>query len=296
LHRFDILVANDLDTLLPNFIVSKLRSGQLVFDSHEYFTGVPELEKRPFVKWIWKSTEKAILPRLENIMTVSQSIAEQYHLEYGIAPVVVRNCSLRSTGIEPYTREKLGIDPGHLLLILQGTGINPERGAEELIDSMLLYDKVSLIIVGSGDILTALNDRVIRTGLTGRVNFYPKVSWRELMRFTKTADAGVSLDKSTSMNQRFSLPNKLFDFISAGIPVIAGDLPEVTKLITDYSCGIIIPEITPFEISQAVRCLNENPDLLRILKKNARETSEVVNWESESRVVKDFYQKLIIAK
>jgi glycosyltransferase involved in cell wall biosynthesis len=295
-HRSDILVANDLDTLLPNFIVSRLRKIPLVFDSHEYFTGVPELGQRPFVKWIWKSIEKSILPRLDNVMTVSQSIAGQYAAEYGINAAVVRNCSGNSTHIEPYTKEKLGIDPGHLLLILQGTGINLERGAEELIDSMLLYDKFSLLIVGSGDIIPALHNRVIRTGLTGRVNFYPKVSWNEMMRFTKTADAGVSLDKCKSLNQEFSLPNKLFDYISAGIPVIAGDLPEVTRIVTDYNCGIIIPEITPAEISQAVRLLNENYDLLNILKKNARETSAVINWKSESKLVKDFYQKLITAK
>jgi len=114
--------------------------------------------------------------------------------------------------------------------------------------------------------------------------------WNEMMHYTKSADAGVSLDKNKSMNQKFSLPNKIFDYISAGIPVIAGDLPEVTKIVASYSCGIIIPEITPNEISQAVSVLHENNDLLRVLKQNAREASSLLTWETESEKVREFYR------
>lgn len=291
-HRFDILVANDLDTLLPNFIISRLRKLPLVFDSHEYFTGVPELEHRPFVKWVWKTIEKSIIPRLKYSMTVSSSIAEQYFSEYGIKPEVVRNCSERSDTIQSHTREELGIDPDHLLVILQGTGINAERGGEELLDSLLLSENHSLLIIGSGDILPLLKKRVIQNNLSARVKFLPGMPWHQMMRYTKSADVGVSLDKNTSINHRFSLPNKLFDYISAGIPVIAGDLPEVTKIITDFTCGIIIPEINPGEISQAVKLLHENADLLKMLKKNTTETAEVINWESESSLVKNFYESV----
>ncbi|MGA2824455.1 MAG: glycosyltransferase, partial [Bacteroidales bacterium] len=135
-HKYDILVSNDLDTLLPNFLVSKLKRLPLIYDSHEYFTGVPEIQNRPFVKWVWKSIEKSIFPYLKHVMTVSDAIALQYEKEYGRKPVTVRNCSMKTEQIIPFLRKELEVNPDHLLLILKGTGINADRGGVELIDAV----------------------------------------------------------------------------------------------------------------------------------------------------------------
>jgi glycosyltransferase involved in cell wall biosynthesis len=288
-HKFDLLVANDLDTLLPNYLVSLIRGVPVVYDSHEYFTGVPELQNRHFVRWIWRSIERIIFPRLEYLITVSDPIAEQYFKEYGKRPVTIRNCSKSSDHILPLTRNELGIAPGNLVLIMQGTGLNIHRGGEELVEAMVKCENVSLLIVGSGDVMEKLRERAVYLKLTGRIKFVPKLPWEEMMRYTKTADVGMSLDKDNNMNYRFSLPNKLFDYISAGIPVIAGDLPEVTRIITANTCGIIIPAINPDEISEAIRLLDSNRDLLNVLKQNARAAAETLTWESESAKVKTFY-------
>jgi glycosyltransferase involved in cell wall biosynthesis len=292
-HRFDLLVANDLDTLLPNFLVSKLKGIPLVYDSHEYFTGVPELQDRPFVRGVWKTIERSILPKLKFLITVSDPIAEQYFIEYGIRPVTIRNCAPRSEHIKPLTLSEMGIDAGNLILILQGAGININRGGEELIDAMGKVENVSLLIVGSGDVFEDLKARAIEKGVSAKVRFISSLPWDEMMRYTKSADAGLSLDKNTNLNYRFSLPNKLFDYISAGIPVISGDLPEVTRIITENTCGVIIPEITPDEIGQAVRLLDSNRDLLAVLKQNAKSTSETLNWDTESKKVFEVYAEII---
>lgn len=292
-HRFDIIVSNDLDTLPATYFASKLRRSSLVFDSHEYFTGVPELQNRPLVKGVWKTFEKFILPKIKHCITVSESIAQQYSEEYKITPVVIRNCARGSGNIKPFSKRELGIDPGHLLLVLQGTGINRERGSEELLEALKITGGVSLMIIGSGDILPDLKAQASSENLAGRIVFIPRLPWEEMMRYTKTADAGVSLDKNMSLNHKFSLPNKLFDYVSAGIPVIAGDLPEVTKIITAYCCGIVIPEITPEEINQVFKMLNENRDLLLTLKNNAKKASEVLTWEKESGIAEEFYQKIM---
>jgi glycosyltransferase involved in cell wall biosynthesis len=294
-NRSDLLVSNDLDTLLPNFLISKLKHLPLVYDSHEYFTGIPEIQRRLFVKWVWMSIEKMIFPWLNYVITVSDSIAAQYEFQYGFRPVTIRNCSRPSKEIKPFSKVELGINEDHLLLILQGTGINIDRGGEELIESVSKTDNVSLLIVGSGVRLDFLKNKVVELDLSSRVKFFPKVPWDELMRFTKSADAGLSLDKDTNINYRFSLPNKLFDYISAGIPVIAGNLPEVTKIVAGNKCGIIIPEITPNEICNAINKLKENPVLLAEFKKNAVITAELINWEKESSKVTEFY-KLIISR
>ena len=290
----DLLVANDLDTLLPNYLVSKLRKLPLVYDSHEYFTGVPEIQNRPFVKWVWKNIEKLVFPNLKNVMTVSDSIAKQYEEEYRVNVITVRNCSRITEAIFPFSREELDINPDHLLLILQGTGINIDRGGEELIEAIGLTDGVSLLIVGSGDRYNYLKEMTEDSGLGEKIRFIPAVSWDILMKYTKSADAGLSLDNSTNLNYRFSLPNKLFDYISAGIPIIATDLPEVSKILKEYTCGLLITRPDPEEISIVVKKLRDDKVLLSELKHNSVIASKSINWEKESQKVKDLYNSIII--
>jgi glycosyltransferase involved in cell wall biosynthesis len=292
-RKANLLVSNDLDTLFPNYLVSRLKRIPLVYDSHEYFTGVPEIQDRPIVKFVWTEIEKMIFPKLKNIMTVSDPIADRYEGEYGIRPLVVRNYSRNSDDIIPYGKEALGIDPDHFLLIYQGTGINRDRGGEELIEAIAATSNVSLLVVGSGDLLNTLKDKVMTTGISNRVHFIDSIPWEELMRYTKSADAGVSLDKNDNINYRYSLPNKLFDYISAGIPVIAGDLPEVTKIVTGYNCGLVIPEISPGKIKEAINRLSEEKKLIDDMRRNASKASSSLNWENEALKVSDFYRRVL---
>jgi glycosyltransferase involved in cell wall biosynthesis len=292
-RKHDLLVADDLDTLLPNFLVSKIRRIPMVYDSHEYFTGVPEIQNRPFVKWVWKTIERFIFPHLGNIITVSDSIADKYFQEYGIRPIIVRNCAESSDAIKIITRKEIGIGSENLFVVLQGTGINADRGGEELVDALKMTDGIVLLIIGSGDVLPLLKVKVRDLDISNKVRFIPALPWEEMMRYSKSADVGLSLDKDTNLNYRFSLPNKLFDYISAGIPVIAGNLQEVKKIIEEKECGIIIPDISPIEISKAIIRLRDDRLLLNKLKTNAVKTSEELSWEKESNKVTAFYKKLL---
>jgi len=292
-NKYNLLVANDLDTLLPNYMVSKIRKIPLVYDSHEYFTGVPEIQKRPFVKWVWTTIERSVFPHLRNVLTVSDSIAEKYAGQYGIKPVTIRNCSDSSEGIKNFTHEEMGIDRGNLIVVLQGTGINADRGGEELIEAIRMTDGVTLLVIGSGDLLPLLKVKVNALNISDKVKFIPTLPWNEMMRYTKSADAGLSLDRDTNLNYSFSLPNKLFDYISAGIPVIAGNLQEVRKIIEENECGIIIPDISPTEISKAIIRLRDDRLLLNKLKQNAFKGSEKLSWERESEKVRTLYRSVL---
>jgi len=113
------------------------------------------------------------------------------------------------------------------------------------------------------------------------------------MRYTRSADAGLSLDKNSNLNYQFSLPNKLFEYISAGIPVIATDLQEISKIINEFNCGILITEPCPAAISSAIISLRDNRQLLKALKYNSVTASKSVNWENESIKVVDLYKSII---
>ncbi len=289
-HRSCLLVSNDLDTLLPNYLVSKIKKVRLVFDSHEYFTGVPELEDRPFVKSIWKSIERFIIPRLEYIITVNDSLADIYRDEYGIDVKVVRNIG-KSYGGTAAGRSKLGVQENDLLLVLQGRGINKERGAEELVDAIALCEGVHLLIIGAGDIIDNLKKRVVSENTGNRISFLPVMEWSEMMFYTATADAGLSLDKGDYINSRYSLPNKIFDYINAGIAVIASELPEIEAVITRYNCGLLIKSVDPRSISDIICLLRDEPGLLERLKENSVNAGRELNWENERRKVKEIYEK-----
>jgi len=285
-------VANDLDTLLPNFVISKIRNLPLVYDSHEYFTGVPEIQDRPLVKWVWRTIEKSLFPGLKYVMTVSKSIARQYESEYGVKILTVRNCSRRTDKIVPYRRTELGIPETDLLLILQGTGINIDRGSEELLEAICRTKNVSLLVIGSRDVMDHLKSRSDELKIRDRVKFVPVVKWNELIRYTKSADAGLSLDKNTNPNYLYSLPNKLFDYISSGIPVIVSDLPEVSAVVREAGCGLIIESVTAEKISRAITRLKDDPKEREEFRKKSLSASKTLNWESESAKLTEFYKKV----
>lgn len=295
-HRIDILVANDLDTLLPNFLVSKIKSIPLVYDSHEYFTEMAEVQNRKFVKMVWTLIEKSIFPKIKYAMTVSEPISSDYEKLYNIKPLVIRNLSRNASCINPFKREDLNLRPDDLIVIIQGTGINKDKGAEELIEAVKISEGVSLLVVGSGDVLPHLKEQVVQMNIEQNVRFIPVLPWEELMKYTKTADIGMCLEKDTNLSYRYSLPNKLFDYIAAGIPILAGDLPETGKILRENGCGKIIGKVNSRNISQALSELKANTFKLKELKKNSITASSVLNWEIECEKVKDFYNKILICE
>jgi glycosyltransferase involved in cell wall biosynthesis len=291
--NYDILVANDLDTLLPNFLISRLKQLHLVYDSHEYFTEVPEIQNRRLVKGVWKSIENFIFPRLKHVMTVSEPIASLYEELYHIRPLVVKNFSRKSGHIIPYSRKELNVNMGDLLVIIQGNGINIDKGAEELVEAMNKLDGVILFIVGSGDVVPNLKQMVTGFKIGYKVKFIKSLPWDILMRYTKAADIGMSIEKDTNLNYRYSLSNKLFDYISAGIAVVASELSETGKILRENQCGMIIDKVTPEKIAGALTKLKNNPVELAKLKKNTVIASEKLNWENESLKVEGFYRSIL---
>jgi glycosyltransferase involved in cell wall biosynthesis len=287
-HPADVLVANDLDTLLPNYLVHKIRRIPIVYDSHEYFTGVPELEGRPMVRKVWKSIERFIFPKLENIFTVNDSIAELYGKEYHKKLRVVRNVPEKTT-MPARDRAALGLPGDKAILLMQGAGINIQRGAEEAVLAMRYLDNCLLLIIGDGDALPALKTMVAEYKLEQKVTFIPKQAFPSLMKYTVCADIGLTLDKDTNLNYRFSLPNKIFDYIRAGIPVLSSDLPEIRKVIEAYDIGRISPSHDPETLAKVVEDMLRDPERIAIWKENLIIAAEKLCWENEEHSLHDVY-------
>lgn len=295
-RRADLLVSNDLDTLLPNYLVSKIKGAHLVYDSHEYFTGVPELENSAFKRGVWKRIERFIFPKLKHVFTVNDSIAKLYRDEYGVEPMVVRNMPLLSSRKQTgtwKTRTELGLPVDKRIVLLQGAGINIDRGGEEAVLAMQYVKDAVLVIIGSGDVIDELKRMANDLGLKERVLFIPKLPFEELMQYTHHADIGLTLDKDTNINYRYSLPNKLFDYIHSGIAVLASPLVEVKKIVEGYNVGMLTETHDPAHIADRLQHMLANESQLLEWKENAKLAARSLCWENEEKVLIDIYRKFL---
>jgi glycosyltransferase involved in cell wall biosynthesis len=288
-RNYNWVLANDLDTLPAGYLASKFRKMKLVFDTHEYYCGVPELENRPKIQWIWRRIENAIFPNLEAIITVNQSIANLYFREYRKELIVVRNMS-------PRLIPKLNMpfqwpfdSEGKTILIMQGAGINVERGAEEAVLAMTELQNCVLVFIGDGDVVPKLKNMVTDSELSDKIFFLGKMPYAEMMSFTQNAHIGLSLDKGTSKNYQLSLPNKIFDYIQAEVPIICSNMLEVKHIVETHKVGLILEEVSPKQIVEAVRQLLAEPEYYTTLKTNCGNAAKVLNWESEVNLLRKIY-------
>ena len=244
----EMLFSNDLDTLIPNYFVAKLQRKELIFDSHELFSEIPELKHRKLIKQFWLTIERWILPRLTKVITVSDAIKKHYKNLYGIEAVVIRNLPLEKSVHQqsfPFPTENKNI------ILYQGA-VNIGRGIELMLETIKLLDNCVLVIIGTGDIIEVLKQKVSSQTLENKVRFMGKVLPKDLKQFTPNATIGLSLEEDIGLNYRYALPNKLFDYIQAEVPVIVADLPEMKKLVETYQVGEILWERSPKSLAKLI--------------------------------------------
>lgn len=284
-NKVDILVANDLDTLLANYLVSVIRNKKIIYDSHEYFTEVPELQNRKIVKSIWKYIEKSIVPKLKSTYTVSEPIAEIYNKQYKTNFKVIRNLpnysEKKSTSNIFQTSKKI--------IIYQGA-LNIGRGIEMVISAMKNIDNAIFVIIGNGDITISLKKLTNSENVENKVMFIDKVPFEKLSNYTNSADIGISLEENTNLNYYFSLPNKLFDYIQAEIPILVSDLPEMKKIVQNYNIGQVL---TSRKIEDCAKQINEmltNENQQIEWKQNLRIAKKELCWENQENELISLYK------
>lgn len=287
--KADIFLSNDLDTLPANYLASRIRRKELVYDSHEYYTETPELVNRKSVQNIWKGIERRIFPKLKTVYTVNESIAGLFREKYKVEVEVIRNIPYRQEYRIEKTRAELGLPEDKKIILLQGAGINIQRGTEEMIEAMQYIGNAVFVIIGGGDVLHLLKQQVSDMNLEEKVRFIPKMPFQELYQFTVHADLAVTLDKDSNINYRFSLPNKLFDYIQARVPVMASKLVEIEKIVHEYKIGRIIESHEPEQIAKTVNEMLNDHGQYEIWKENLRFASEELCWEREERNLTRIY-------
>jgi glycosyltransferase involved in cell wall biosynthesis len=287
--KCDLLLANDLDTLLANFLASKLKNKPLVYDSHEFFTEVPELVNRPRVKQIWEWLEQKMVPGLKHAYTVCDSIARIYTEKYGVPFRVVRNVPV-ATNLE--RKEKGYSDYAEKIILYQGA-VNVGRGLEQAIRAMKWVQNARLIIAGDGDIKTELEELTVREELQEKVQFLGRLSIDELAELTPKADLGLSIEEDMGLNYRYALPNKLFDYIQARVPVLVTNLPEMAAIVKKYAIGKITSSLEPNELAKVFSEMLTNENSRKTWKENLKNAATELTWENEKKILKEIFQPFL---
>jgi glycosyltransferase involved in cell wall biosynthesis len=284
--RFDLLLSNDLDTLPANWLAAMVKHKPLVYDSHEYFTEVPELAGRRLVRKIWEWLERNLVPGVDQAYTVSKSIAEVYFAKYKTSFQVVRNFPLSDPAKKTLVERK----PNPPFTIIYQGALNKGRGLEQAISAMKYLPEFNFLIVGTGDIENDL--KVQSTDLQlSNVLFSGRLPFEELMQVTCKAHLGISIEEDFGLNYRYALPNKLFDYIQARIPVVVSDLPEMSAIVNEYGIGLIITDHDPVVLAEAFRKALTDQTLREKWSANLEKAAKELTWEKEEPILKGIFEK-----
>ena len=280
--KFDVIHSVDLDTLPAGFLACKIKRKKLVYDSHEYFTEVPELVSRPFVRKIWLIIEKLLVPRVDVAITVGDNISKIYTKKYKNQFHVVRNCpEIKSHVSKP-------LKSGYILY--QGA-LNMGRGLEALILAMKTIP-MNLKIAGDGDLDKNLKKLVLEQQLSDKVEFLGLIKPEELKHHTNQALIGYNVMENIGLSYYYSLSNKFFDYIHSGVPVITNQFPEYNDLNNTYNC-CVFAEANSKDISKVINSLLDDLVKYKNLKDNCIRASKELNWDIEKNKLIQVYNDLI---
>jgi glycosyltransferase involved in cell wall biosynthesis len=268
----DLLLANDLDTLLPNYMVSFLQKKKLIYDSHELFPEIPELLNRPFAKNFWTRIESKILPNLKNTYTVCGSIANFYNSKYQTKFKTILNLPTKKKLIT----SRFPFKHNDEKIILYQGAVNIGRGLELMLNVLPFLENCIFVIIGHGDIFDSLKEEVTEQNLAHKIYFLGKISPNELHQLTPLADLGISIEEDLGLNYRYALPNKIFDYIQAEVPILVSNLPEMKKIVMDYHVGEIVEDRAPKKLANQIE-LALAKDFSGALKK----AKERLIWEHQ---------------
>ncbi len=298
----DIYHAHDLNTLPIAWWAARKNDAKLIYDSHELY-----LERNRFSsytrlgKFILGRIEAFLIRRTHAVITVNESIAKELSSRYKVhTPWVVMNApSMRSpvyitsTSNGKSLRTAIGIE-NDLHLILYSGGITFNRGLEKVIESLMYLPDCYLVLMGYGieRYKISLQALARKIGVEFRFSFFGPVPSEEVTTYAACADIGIAPIKNACLSYYYCSPNKLFEYILAGLPVIASNFPEMRKVIDKYDIGYTFDPEDSHDIARVIRRVLDNRQHYQKMKQNTITASHAYNWEKESKKLLEIYQTL----
>jgi glycosyltransferase involved in cell wall biosynthesis len=293
----DVYHAHDLNNLEVAHAAARKLGAKLVYDAHELF---PEMGNR----WVrlkrgaWRRLEGRLLPQADLAITVNELIAGEMSKRYGVPPpLVVLNCPDPPPGFDPggrydRIREQLELPPERKIVLYQGW-MSEGRGLENLVRSArLLVEGAVVVFMGYGEYEGTLRE-MAEAEPGGLVQFIPAVAQRDLLAYCASADVGVIPYQAVDLNNYYTSPNKLFDFIQAGLPMVASDLPYLRKVIVSDGLGVVAKLDSPEAYAVAINGLLSRGDEREKVRANLRRVAPQYTWEAQGRKLVEAYSRLL---
>jgi glycosyltransferase involved in cell wall biosynthesis len=288
-----VFVANDLPMLPVASQLAQRCGAKLVYDSHELYS---EQEFSDREKKRWTEIETKYIGACDVVITVNQSIADELEHRYGLSDVQVIYNAERSRNTPAVSRrfhEAFGLPVDKRIVLLQG-GLSAGRNLEVLVDAMRYVKdpSVVLVVLGDGLLLRSLQKMAHQEGLAERVFFHAAVPQNELLALTAAADAGMIPYQATCLNNHYCTPNKLFEFIAAGLPILATDLPEIRRLVEGQQIGLVGDTGSPRKLAALIDDFFSDEQRLAAWKAQVAIVRQVICWEQEDKKLVEIYEAL----
>ncbi len=275
-RKREVIYAVDFDTLPATFLYHLMYSKPFVFDCHELFTEVPELQNHKIKKWMWDMVGKLAIPSATFSMTISESLAHYLSVKYGVNFVTIRNVpfkkSIDTIDIEQRRKNKW--------IYYQGM-LHQGRGIDFLIKSMRELPSWTLLLAGDGDTSDELKALTKDLGLENQVIFKGMIQPEELIYMAKDAWIGINILENNSLSYYFSLANKTFDYIQARLPAIHINFPEYRILATENESISLLEKWEVAEFVAIIKNIWENENQYKNMVLAAEQAAEKYIWEKE---------------
>ena len=283
----DIICATDLDTVFAVALVKKLRPKlKMVFDAHEFFTEVPELQGRTRIQGIWSKIGAWSVPKADLAYTVGEALAQQFSKDYGMPFYTIRNMSVSKIG-QPRT-----MDTSRPFTLYYQGALNAGRGLEALIEAMVDLPNCVLQLAGEGDLSTTLKHQVKDLGVQDNVQFLGYVLPSDLDQYLSKADLGLNLLENNGLSYYYSLANKTFDYMQFGLPAIHMNFPEYQNLQEQWNCFYLLDDLDVDTIVRTMRAILADPSSYASHSTKSLEAAQVLNWEREKQQLLRLYHQL----
>lgn len=282
---YDAVHAHDLNTLPVAWALSRANGARLIYDAHELYPEVSTLST--LERRVWRAVEPRLIGQAKTVLTVSDSLAGELASRYDIPrPTVLLNApdtnGIQVDRIASPLRGYCGLERSSDPILLYTGGFTPHRGLPALIRAAGLLERGVVVMLGWGRLEDELRSLIRTEGLDDRVRIVPPVPQEDLLAYAAGADIGLIPYEPVGLNNLYSAPNKLFDFLTAGIPVAASRLPEIARILGEYHIGRVFSPGDHHEIARTLNELLGDPEAMRVMRENTERARRELSWARQA--------------